>query len=66
MTPDLRDILDRLGCFLQVGIGIGTFVALGSWTPLPGWAAAIAAVAGSYFGVWVLVFVVSAALDAVE
>lgn len=59
----MRDLLDRLGCFLQVALGGALFFALDRWTTLPGWGAAALAFVGSYFAMAGLMAALSA-LDA--
>lgn len=59
----MRDLLDRFGCVIQVGVGVGMFLALTRWTGLPWWGAAMAAIVGSYVGTWALMAVAGLLFD---
>jgi hypothetical protein len=60
----MRDLLDRLGCVIQLGVGVGAFALLVTSTALPLWASVGIGGAASFVGTWLLVAVVGGVLDA--
>ncbi|MES2643691.1 MAG: hypothetical protein V4850_29665 [Myxococcota bacterium] len=60
----MRDLLDRLGCVIQLGVGVGAFALLVTCTALPLWASVGIAGVASFVGTWLLVAVVGGVLDA--
>ncbi len=62
----MRDLLHRLGCLVQLGVGAVAAASIWGRTPLPSWGEAAAVVAVSFVGTWLVQVVGAGVLDGLE